>query len=398
MGLIKDFIGYRNMLTEQRNMQSIQNQFKAFTVYAPSFKTYSEGVYEMDVTRSSIKSIADHVSKASPVILGDKLKDLEYVLKHKPNGLMTGKQFLQKVTTILVAENTCFIIPLYEDLATKRIIGFHPVSSIGSKIFRFNDRDWLEYRVQVGAEIQKNQIPLEEVGILRDHYYRDDYYGESNEALNPTLEVLSVQNQGIVEGVKQSATIRFMMKLSAVLSTPAKYKDVRDKLNQLNLSSDNNNGIFLYDNQFENATPIESKPFTIDSDQSNGIRNVVFNYFGTNEKIIQNKFTEEEFNAFYEGRIEPILIQISEVITNMIFTKEDVQKKSMVIYESSRLQYASNKTKLEFVTAFTDRGILTINQGLSVFNLPPVNDGDKRYIRREYVEVGKLDKKEDPND
>lgn len=381
---------FRNQQIEARKMSYLQEAFKAITVYSPNFRTYNGGIYEMDLTRAAIHTIANHGSKAKPIIRGDKYKSFEKILQSKPNGLMTGQPFLYKTITILVAENTCFLIPLYEDRSAGKIIGIQPVSSLNSKITHRNGKDWLQYQLFEGGQIMDKIIPLSEVGILRDHYYSSDFYGESNNALAPTLEVLDVQNQGIIEGVKQSARIRFMMKLSQVAATPEKFKEARNRLVDLNLTASNNNGIFLYDKQYEEAKQIDSKPFIVDAEQSNGVKNNVYNYFGVNEKLIQNNFTDEEFNAFYEGRLEPILIQISEVITSMLFTDKDIQAGSMVIYESSRLQTASNTVKKDIVTALMDRGLLTLNQGLDVFNLPPVEDGDKRYIRREYVEISKL--------
>lgn len=391
MGLINDFKAIRDYVAEERGKQYLTESFKAMTVYAPTFSTFTGGVYEMDLTRASIRAIANHVSKANPVVVGEIYRSLEKTLQNRPNGLMTCQQFLAKLTTILIAENTCFIVPLYEDRSYAKIVGLHPVSSKGSKIVRNNGKDYLEYRLEEGGQFETKNIELARVGILREHYYRSDYYGDSNDPLNPILNVLDVQNQGIIEAVKSSATLRFMMKIANVVATPTKIKEVRDRVKNLNLSSENNGGIFMYDGTFENAQQIDSKPFIVDSLQTETIKRSVLNYFGVSEPILQNTYTEEQFNAFYEGRIEPILIQLSGVISNMLFNERELTKGSMVVYESSRLQYASNTTKLNIVTQLVDRGLMSLNQGLSIFNLPPIEDGDKRYIRREYVEVAKLD-------
>ena len=96
--------------------------------------------------------------------------------------------------------------------------------------------------------------------------------------------------------------------------------------------------------------------------------------------------------TFYEGTIEPFAIQLGQVLTNMLMENKDIEKGFGVLFESSKLEFASNKTKLEFVTQMFDRGQITVNQSLSIFHLPPVKDGDKRYIRKEYTEVNNLDK------
>lgn len=117
----------------------------------------------------------------------------------------------------------------------------------------------------------------------------------------------------------------------------------------------------------------------------------VYQYFGTNAKILQNAFNEDEWNAYYEGKVEPWAIQASLVLTNMTFSEQARARGNEIILTANRLQYASNTTKLNIVTQLFDRGFLTHNEGLEIFNMPPVEGGDKHYIRREYTEVDKLD-------
>src|SRR5699024_1509106 len=93
-----------------------------------------------------------------------------------------------------------------------------------------------------------------------------------------------------------------------------------------------------------------------------------------------------------EGSIEPFAIQLGLVMTNMTFTDKEIAHGNQIMWTANRLQYASNKTKLEMSTQLLDRGVLTINQVNEIWNLPPVEDGDKRFIRREYVDVENLDK------
>ena len=121
------------------------------------------------------------------------------------------------------------------------------------------------------------------------------------------------------------------------------------------------------------------------------IRASVFEYFGTNEKILTNTYNEDEWNAYYEGFIEPFAIQLSLVLTAMTFTSEEIAAGASIIATANRLQYASNQTKLNVVTQLFDRGFQTHNMGLEIFNMSPVEDGDKYYIRKEYAEVSNLD-------
>ena len=171
-------------------------------------------------------------------------------------------------------------------------------------------------------------------------------------------------------------------------------KKERQRLSEDNLSSDNNGGVLIFDAKYSQVQPIESKPFIIDPQQSEQIRKNVFDYFHVSEEILQNKANEDEWNSFYEGCIEPIAIQLSQVLTCMFFSEKEIKDGCIIHLESSKLQFASNNTKLSVSQQLFDRGILTVNQVMRIWNLPEVPDdegGNKRYIRKEYTEVINLD-------
>lgn len=367
---------------EKRKMRIIGDQFKLISNFTPSFTSYYGGVYEMDLTRSSIHTLATHTSKLNPVIIGNAYKQLENILQNKPNSIMTTQQFLYRLRTIYEVENNAYIIPIYADNTAMQIVGLYPISTIGSELVVSNNKLYLKY--SIGTQIKA--IEYERVGHLRKHYYRNEYFGDSNSALNTTMELLNIQNEGIINGVKQSASIRFLAQIATVLK-PEDVTAERNRLMSENLSVENNGGILLYDSKYKDIKPIDSKPWVIDDKQATIIKNNVFNYFNTNEKILQNNFTEDEWNAFYEGAVEPFAIQLSQVITSMLFTDREISFNNKVIFESARLQYASNTTKLNIVTQLFDRGFMTHNQGLEIFNLPPIENGDELYLRLEYANV-----------
>lgn len=362
--------------------------FKIITGYQPVFSTFDGGIYEMELTRSAINSIAMHCSKLNPVINGNyRHRYLSSLLSTKPNYLMTTQQFLQKLFTILLCENNAFIIPIYEDNTAQNIVGFYPVSSKGARIITDDDIDYLIYKINNIEYI----IEYDRVGHLRNHFYKKELMGDSNMPLTTTINLIHTQNEGIAEGIKKGAFVRFLVRATNTIM-PEHLKKERKALVEANLETDNNGGIMIFDNKYSEVREINNKPFIIDADQVNHIKNNVFNYFHISESIIQNKANEDEWNAFYEGMIEPFALQLGQVLTNMLMTEKDIAKGYGVTFESSRLQFASNNTKLQFVTQMFDRGQITTNQALAVFNMPPVEDGDKRYIRKEYTEVNNLDK------
>lgn len=380
--------------SEKQKIKYLTNAFKIINSYQPVFTTFNGGIYEMELTRSAINTIAIQCSKLNPVINGNyKHRRLTKLLATKPNYLMTTQQFLQKLFTILICENNAFIVPIYSDNTATEIVGFYPVRSNGASIVTENGVDYLIYQIN-GV---KYVIEYERVGHLRNHFYKKEYLGDSNIALKPTMDLIHTQNDGIKEGIKNSACIRFLARTVNTIM-PEHLAKERKALTEANLSVENNGGVMIFDNKYADVKEISSKPFIVDSEQMNHIKNNVFNYFHISEEIIQNKAKEDEWNAFYEGMIEPLAIQLGQVLTNMLMSEKDIEKGYAVIFESSRLQFASNSTKLNFVSQMMDRGLITVNQGLAVFNMPPVEDGDKRYIRKEYTEVSNLDKEVESED
>ena len=373
---------------EKRNKKLLTQQFKLLNGYNATFTTFAGGIYEMDLIRASIESIATQCSKLNPMISGcKKYQELEKMLQFNPNYLMTTQQFIARLVTILKCENNAFIIPIYSDYTATKIVGLYPVMASKTQIVSDGKQEYLKY--YIGNE--PRAIEYERVGHLRTHYYSKEYYGESNSAIRPTLDLMHTQNEGIVEGIKRSANIRFLAKLSNVLLEEDMNKE-KKRLEEENLGAENNGGILIFDNKYSDIKEVNSTPFIVDEKQAELIRKNVFNYFHISECIIQNKATEDEWNSFYEGCIEPIAIQLGQVLTKMLFTAQEIKRGYSIVFESNKLQFASNNTKLNVSQQLFDRGILTVNQVMDIWNLPHVEDGDKRYIRKEYTEVSNLDK------
>ena len=381
MGLL-DKIFSKDAKIEKQLQNAMNGYFKTLTAYTPAFTTFEGGIYEMEITRAAIDRYATFCSKLKPEIQGNAYKSLEKVLQYKPNPYMNTSQFLYRLATILKVNTTAFIVPLYaEDHQT--ITGFYPILPQNTELIDVGGEVWVRYRFANG---QTAAIEYSRVGVMTRYQYKNDFFGDGNSALMSTMNLLDMQKQGIVEGIKQSAYIRFVARLQGILS-PSDTEKERNRFSRENLSSDNTSGVLLFDSKYADVKQMESKPFIVDAEQMNIIQNNVFNYFGTNEDILQNKYDENKWNAYYEGEIEPFAIQLSLVLTNMLFTTKELAYDNAVMFTSNRLQYASNTTKLQVSSQMFDRGVLSTNQVMDIWNMAHVPNGDKRYIRKEYTEI-----------
>ena len=354
-------------------------QFTMLTGHEPRFVHFTGDIYESELVRASINALATHISKLNVQTFGAAKPALQRKLAHGPNEFQTWSQFLARAATIYYNANTLFITPVWDEYGEISGI-FTPVPE-RCEIVQFNNVPYLRYEFSRG---QKAAVELEFCGIMTRMQYKNDFFGESNRALIPTMDLIKIQDQGIKEGVQSAATYRFMAKLNN-FSKAEDLANERKRFTKENLASDvGNNGLLLFPNTYTDIKQIESKPFTVDADQMKEIRDSVFEYFGVNEDVLQNKFDSDTWAAFYEGAIEPWAIQFSEVLTKMLFTFREQSQGNYVMATANRIQYMSNADKLNVSAQLLDRGLISLNEAREIWNLPPVDGGDARIIRGEY--------------
>jgi phage portal protein BeeE len=157
-------------------------------------------------------------------------------------------------------------------------------------------------------------------------------------------------------------------------------------------------GLLLFPNTYDDIKQINYNPYSIDPKERELIQTNVFNYFGVNEDVLQNKLNGDTWNAFYEGAIEPFAVQFSDVFSRILFTQNERLNGSRMIATANRMQYMNSKTKLDMIAQFMDRGIFTINEARAILNLDPVEGGDVRTVRGEYKNADDVNTSEVGND
>ena len=374
-----------------------EGKFKMLSPYEPKFSSFSGSVYESEMIRSAINARATHISKLKVEISGVARPALRSKLMKAPNQFQTWSQFLYRLSTILDVHNTAFICPVYDQYGEPSGI-FCPLPT-NCEVVQYNNVPYLRYTFR---DNMKASIELEYCGVMTKFQYKDDLFGESNHALLPTLDLIEIENQGIQEATKSSAAYRFWAKVTN-FTKDEDLKKERKRFTETNFSKEaDGGGMLLFPNTYADIHQIENKPWIANAAQMNAITDSVCKYFGVNEDVLMNKAYGDAWNAFYEGVVEPFAVQFSEVMTKMLFTLREQASGNQVTATSNRLQYMSNADKLNVTRDLLDRGIITQNQAMEIWNLPPVEDGDVRIIRGEYYnaneKVADQDDNSDQND
>ena len=357
-----------------------QGYFKTLTAYRPAFTSWNGAIYESGLVRSAIDARARHNSKLAISFTGTAQRSLQAKLKIAPNEWQTWSQFLYRLSTILDNQNTAFLVPIYNEFG--EITGTYPVLPSRCEIVQANGIPYLKYTFQSG---ETACIELNLCGILTRFQYMDDFFGEDNRALVPTMDLIHAQNQGIKEGITNGATYRFMAKVNNFTKAEDLAKE-RKRFNRENFSGEDGGGLLLFPNGYDDIKQIESKPYVPDAQQMAAIEKNVFNYFGVNEAILQNSASDEQLDSFFNGAIEPFAVQLSEVMSRMFFTQRELAVGNRVYITANRLQYMSVSHKISMAQQLGDRGMITIDEIRALFNYPPLEDGsgNRAPIRGEY--------------
>ena len=360
-----------------------EGYFKMLTGYQPRFTSFDGGMYEMELIRAAIHTLATHTSKLKVESFGAARPALQGKLRHGPNQFQTWSQFEYRLRTIYENCNTAFITPIYDEYGEPSGI-YTPLPS-RCDVVQYGKTPYLRYQFSNG---EKAAIELAYCGIMTKFQYKSDLFGESNRALEDTMDLIHIQNQGIEEGVKSAATYRFMASLSN-FAKPEDLAKERQRFTAENFSKDaKGGGLLLFPNTYQNIKQVDVKPWVVDAEQMKAIKDNVYQYFGVNEDALTSQVYGDKWSAFYESQIESFAIQESEVLTKMFFTLREQTQGNYFMVTANRLQYMSNNDKLNVTAQLLDRGMLTLNEAREIWNLPALEDGDVRVIRGEYYNAG----------
>ena len=354
--------------------------FQELGTFKSTFGTFGNDIYVSDDVRTCIRALSEHTSKANPKCTA---KNIQYLLELRPNKFMNGKDFLAKLRNILEIKNTAFA---FIDRDNKgNVVAIYPIPYQTFEAVEYKGNLFVQFNFS-GNAVNNMVVPWEDLVVLRKDYVFSDIAGEGNAPLLPTLDVIGTLDKGLQNAVKSTANLRGIIKSTKAMLSPEDRKKQKESFVKDYLNIENEGGIASLDATQE-FKEINMKPTTATAEEVSAYRDKVYRYFGVNEKIIKSSYSESEYDAFYESRIEPFLVALSLELTYKIFTERERSFGNRIYYESNRLQFASAKTKIS-MSALVDRGLMTPNEFRQLFNMEPYEGGDEFVLRLDTAKTG----------
>lgn len=353
--------------------------YKLLSGYEAFFSSWGKNVYDSKVARTAIDRIATHSAKLTPKHIQNDVNhpikgEINHMLQNKPNAIMTTYDFIYKVVSQLYTYNNAFVYIAKDSQGF--ITGFYPILSYQDELLEDKAGNvYLRFKFVNGKTYT---LRYQELIHLRRFYNEDDFWGSSNRILHTDLETAHTSSEGIKNAIKMTNSLKGILNYTNAMLKEEDIQENRNNFVKDFLGEGNHSGIAALDSK-ATFQEIDMKPITLDDEQLKRVNSNIYDYFGISEEIIRNDYTPEKWNAFFEGVIEPLSIQLGEAFTNAIFGEQAIRDGHRIIFTTHRLQYASLSQKIQMIKVVASYGMITKDEARELLDLAPIGgeEGEK---------------------
>lgn len=357
-----------------------ETQLQMLSNYNSQFTTLSNNTYDSKVARQCIDRIATHCAKLIPKHIKDNISnqikgDINFLLQNEPNPIMSTFDFIYRTISMLYTDSNAFVYIAKDK--NGMITGFYPVLALNYDLLQDKTGNiYFQFKFVNG---QVYTLPYIELIHLRLFYNQHDIFGTNNKILQTDLETAHTASEGIKNAIKTSNNLKGILKYTNSMLKEKDIKASKDAFVKDFLNLENESGIAAVDGKAE-FQEVNLKPITLDKEQLEQVNYNIFDYFGISEKIVRNNFNSVEWNAFFEGVIEPRAIQMSNAFTNKIFSYKARKDGHKIVFTANRLQYASLDSKINLIKVAGAYGLLTKDDGREILDMAPLGGEEGKKI------------------
>lgn len=394
-----DILGILDFFGKTKTKYTNYKYAKMMNGYTPVFNSFGNNIYASDIVQSAIRCIADDMSKLNPKhirtdsngmqsVVNDELTKL---LKFGPNPLMTTSDFIYKIVYLREVNKNVFIYPTYNKIKLndgrykRQYTGLYPLNPLSADILEDATGNlYIKFRFSDGSDYT---CRYEDIIHWRKDYGANDYLGgdingrADNNALLKLLKTNDVAIQSLEKGVKSSLSVKGIVKLNTMLEDEEQENKRKEFENKMKNSE---SGILAMDLKGD-YIPITTNPKVIDKDTMEFIDKKILVNYGVSMKILYGDFSEEDYQAYYEKTLEPMIISLGRAFSRVLFTQRELEIGNEIIFYQQGLMYMNTSNKINAVDILTRLGTITDNEVLNIFGYPPFEGGDVRHMSLNYI-------------
>lgn len=369
--------------------------------YSPTFPQFGTSIYASDVVQQALKCIVDEIKKLNPshirIVDSDPVPQRSTVqdVLNDPNPLMTTSEFLEKVSWLLLLNYNAFIIPVYytwkdEKTGAERRYyeALYPIKP--TQVNFIEDASGRLFVQFYFANGENTTIPYDNVIHLKYNYSVNEYMGGNeygqpdNDALLKTIQLNHDLLKGVAKAMNASYAINGVVKYNTMLDDGKTINALRELERKLQ----NSESGFLPLDLKADFTPLEHKSELVDPETLKFVDEKILRNWGVPLPILTGDYTKEQYEAFYQKALEPLIISMSQALTKKLFTKREKAFGNRVELYPKELIFMTVEQTLEMIDKLSPTGGLFENEKRVALGLRPKKELEgKRYMSLNWIDA-----------
>lgn len=367
----------------KKKKQTTYNLVDILSGIAPIYSTdFGENIYASDVVQQAIYSIVTELKKLDPVHVKKAANDNDFVsvsgniqnVLDAPNPLMTTSDFIEKIAWTLLLNYNAFIYPIWQGNTLMALYPLQPSNVAFDPDYGGTGKTWVQFIFPNGYE---GILPYDDIIHIRYKYSMSEFMGGDEHGkpnFAPLLETLKLNDtllKGLAKSLNLQTTINGVVKIKTMQNKDdqiAKIKEFEEKLQA------NKSGLLPIDVSAE-YTPIQKQVNLLDETVLEFIDKKILRFFGVSIPIVNGDFTREQYEAFYQKTLEPIVKAFGQAFTKGIFTKHAAQGfNNKIVFFVKELIFMNTDQKLNLFNTLGNIGGCYVNEMRTAFGMRPIDE------------------------
>ena len=365
----------------------------------PIYSQFGTNIYASDVVQQALKCIVDEMKKLNPTHVRyinndpNPIKGNIQDVLDDPNPLMTTSEFLEKTLWLLLLNYNAFIIPTYytwvdENTGVERRYyeSLYPIKPTQVDFIEdAGGRLFVKFYFWNG---ETTTVKYEDVIHLKYNYSVNEFMGGNemgqpdHQALLKTLDLNHKLLQGVAKAMNASYAVNGVVKFNTMLDdgkTEAALQELERKL------ANNESGFLPLDLKAE-FIPLEHKSELVDEATLKFIDEKILRNFGVPLPILTGNYTKEQYEAFYQKTLEPLIKSLSQAFTKKLFTRRERSFRNKIEFYPEDLIFMTTAQKIELIKELSPTGAIFENEKRTMFGLRPLAElAGKRYMSLNWI-------------